>query len=289
MRITTRASIRLTAAILMGVAAAIFASGLEHLQPLWQNAIGLNYIIYGSSDPPTWPEYLCIITLRGIPTAVFTSFVALLVYHYSFKPRPVIALPLPPDQMYPRVADQYRVGNGEKSIIRIICSDLYRVSSAGMTVVMLVVGLLWGASFLWSIRVTTPPILISGHRMVLSLSRGLTYVHCIEYSREPGIEIQPYSSNHITNSMSAQLRFSAWSSFHWWHIPRGWSMVIPTWSLFIALPIWPTIAAVMWILARTKPGHCIACNYDLRGSKASTSCPECGEAIPRPAAQDAGG
>ncbi len=58
-----------------------------------------------------------------------------------------------------------------------------------------------------------------------------------------------------------------------------WIVAFPFWILVGAAFIWPVIAAVRWILANEQVGHCPACNYDLRGSKESATCPECGEAI----------
>ncbi len=60
----------------------------------------------------------------------------------------------------------------------------------------------------------------------------------------------------------------------------------PAWFLFLLTSIWPVIAAIRWGRNRRLPGHCPACGYDLRGSKQSTTCPECGEAIPKLTATD---
>ncbi len=53
------------------------------------------------------------------------------------------------------------------------------------------------------------------------------------------------------------------------------------WALLAIFPIVGPfyIAYRFWPGRWPPPGHCPACNYDLRGSKESATCPECGEAI----------
>lgn len=82
-------------------------------------------------------------------------------------------------------------------------------------------------------------------------------------------------------------------SKYWWMqtpITQGHVLIypLPLWVIFVGLAIWPVLALHAWIHRGYPLGHCPACGYDLRGSTGSATCPECGEEIPRPAAQDAG-
>jgi hypothetical protein len=58
------------------------------------------------------------------------------------------------------------------------------------------------------------------------------------------------------------------------------SIRIPYWAIFALLLAIPV--ARMWrrLSAKSRPGHCPKCNYDLRASK--DRCPECGHPIPNP-------
>ncbi len=82
-----------------------------------------------------------------------------------------------------------------------------------------------------------------------------------------------------------------WWKWRWqyavYHSGLSLRFLFPHWILCVLLMIWPTISTVVWARSRPLPGHCTACNYDLRGSTESTTCPECGEAIKRPLVQDA--
>ena len=66
---------------------------------------------------------------------------------------------------------------------------------------------------------------------------------------------------------------------------------MPWWGLLAVLPVVGPfyIAYRYWHPRRQGDLICPKCDYDLRGSKQSTTCPECGEAIARPAAADARG
>ncbi len=68
-----------------------------------------------------------------------------------------------------------------------------------------------------------------------------------------------------------------------WVVPLVWGLTAIAF-LIPGVIVWYSLRRT-W---RSSPGYCTACGYDLRGSKGSTNCPECGEALPRPAAQDAG-
>ncbi len=78
---------------------------------------------------------------------------------------------------------------------------------------------------------------------------------------------------------------SAWPirwSFEWNNDPGlRQRIAFPLWFPFVVLVTWPAIAFIRWFTAKPLTGHCPACNYDLRGSKGSITCPECGEAIAR--------
>ncbi len=56
-------------------------------------------------------------------------------------------------------------------------------------------------------------------------------------------------------------------------------IAFPLWVPLILISIWPVLTIITWARFRFPPDHCSACGYDLRGSKESIACPECGEAI----------
>jgi hypothetical protein len=66
---------------------------------------------------------------------------------------------------------------------------------------------------------------------------------------------------------------------HWNMVPRDWLGVI---FLAFALVLGVTAPAVagllheLFIRGVSRPGHCHACGYDLRGNPTARSCPECG-------------
>jgi hypothetical protein len=77
--------------------------------------------------------------------------------------------------------------------------------------------------------------------------------------------------------------------FEWWRRPntlatRGFEF--PIWILTFLLAAWPTYIVIKWFRTIPREDHCPACNYDLRGSAGSVTCPECGEAIPQPVTTD---
>ena len=60
--------------------------------------------------------------------------------------------------------------------------------------------------------------------------------------------------------------------------PDGrWHVQVPVWSILLAVGV-PTLFTWKPLrLRRRKPGHCIACGYDLAGNTTGI-CPECGGA-----------
>jgi len=62
------------------------------------------------------------------------------------------------------------------------------------------------------------------------------------------------------------------------HPWSGYYARFPLWLIVCVLGIWPVWRMVSYWRARwDKTIRCIDCGYDLRGSKGSATCPECGE------------
>ncbi len=55
--------------------------------------------------------------------------------------------------------------------------------------------------------------------------------------------------------------------------------VIPLWLPMLLLYAWPLVVLFRWRPGMHPAGCCSACGYDLRGSKGSAACPECGEKV----------
>ena len=55
-------------------------------------------------------------------------------------------------------------------------------------------------------------------------------------------------------------------------------VLLPYWSIALILAVLPTT----WLIKRLRkrPGCCRHCGYDLRGNRESSTCPECGQAMP---------
>ncbi len=91
--------------------------------------------------------------------------------------------------------------------------------------------------------------------------------------------------------MTARLRINIGSAKsskskkqYWWMqapITKGQIPIppIPFWIIMSVLAPWPMLALYSRFNRRYPPGHCPACGYDLRGSKGSATCPECGKPI----------
>lgn len=62
---------------------------------------------------------------------------------------------------------------------------------------------------------------------------------------------------------------------------------VPLWIVFFGFSAWPIVAYCLWRRRRHPAGHCPVCGYNLRGSKQSTTCPECSEIIKKDTLQKA--
>ncbi len=75
-----------------------------------------------------------------------------------------------------------------------------------------------------------------------------------------------------------------WWSSYWWHFKYrrygvGGSITVSLVPMILGLFIWPSIATLRRCFVKRPEGLCPACNYDLRGSVGSETCPECGEGV----------
>ena len=61
--------------------------------------------------------------------------------------------------------------------------------------------------------------------------------------------------------------------------PSGYSGRFCLWPIALAPALLGSAIIVSRRWWRHKPGHCLACGYDLRGLATGTGCPECGKAI----------
>ncbi len=158
---------------------------------------------------------------------------------------------------------------------------VYRGALASVTALAVAVGVLWVASFMCEITLDIP--LSSSAYISFDAYLGSGYVQYDDFigPARSGLDISFLDDDETWNPTEE------WS-FGLSTVPWGWTFYSPFWAPFLALSLWPTIVFVRWIRTRPRPGCCPACGYDLRGSTGSSTCPECGEAIPRPAVADAG-
>jgi hypothetical protein len=78
----------------------------------------------------------------------------------------------------------------------------------------------------------------------------------------------------------AYVLVATWTiAWRWGHDP-----LVFTSTILVVAPIWNLVAyrfAAMYARRhRRLEGHCIACDYDLRGNRGASTCPECGAATP---------
>ena len=181
---------------------------------------------------------------------------------------------------------------------------VYRGSRMAVAALAIGVCMLWISSFIWVFEIGYYPRSSDrSHEIEISVG-SISY-----YSALPMVFNTPgYGGNNFNPYPTSKRVQSTWrfycQHYHddlvqtyrtsWWNFwlkyeSQTWGFRFPLWAPLIFLSIWPVFTVIQWVRMRPRPGHCPACGYDLRGSIGSTTCPECGEAIPRPAAQDAGG
>ncbi len=152
---------------------------------------------------------------------------------------------------------------------------VYRVSLATVTALMVAVGFLWITStgVIYAIEFPLLPSRWFAIDVVDSTTR-LYYVGATPIY--PGFTYDYFGDSIFTSINVSHMK---WGRFGFGN-QAGMPMIeFPLWILLVALAIWPTLVAVKWIRSHPAPGCCAACGYDLRGSKQSTTCPECGEGI----------
>jgi len=154
------------------------------------------------------------------------------------------------------------------SVVRKKHGWVYRMSLAVVTVLAIGVGVLWGVSISGHIKVDFP--LSSSSGLQTHAAHGKVYFTYVD--------AQTVTPN-FESSRCSKPGYGGWRVE--WHDfgVRGRQLGLPLWLPFAALSIWSTAVIIQWMRIRHRPGHCAACNYNLRGSKQSTSCPECGETI----------
>lgn len=144
---------------------------------------------------------------------------------------------------------------------------------------------LWMVSYVWVLRLWCP--LSVGSSVECGVNSGtfsLRYYTGIRYSFASHIhrlqpdDLTPYE----------QLE-GLWHFYFWQDTLNTTWLGFPVWCLILPLSVWPIYLCVRVIPTKPRSGQCPACGYDLRGSKGSINCPECGEAIPENVAGDAGG
>jgi len=152
---------------------------------------------------------------------------------------------------------------------------VYRGALATMIALAVAVGVLWVATYSWPINLTLP--LSTSAENDVYINDGRVYIDFM-YSRNNPIDVflEPIRSLRKINP-----NIKRWWYFSLAPYPSdgGWFCTFPLWASFLVLLIWPVSVTIRWIYRRHPPGCCVSCNYDLRGSKQSTSCPECGEVI----------
>lgn len=176
--------------------------------------------------------------------------------------------------------------------VRITRRWLYRIMVIASFLIAWIVAIGWELSFTRSIQIGIP----------------LAPNMAIEFSSAPGsVQLSYVNNPNIGFVMSAESydeinrrlgEFGArlnppetnWLRFRRFNngVHGIWSVEFPFWFAQLITVVLLFVLLLFHHRSSPKRGRCAACNYDLRGSTQSTSCPECGQAIPRPATQDAG-
>lgn len=144
-----------------------------------------------------------------------------------------------------------------------------RVVLGVVVLLMLASGVIWGVSYFRRVSLVFP--LKAASSLIVQAEDGeLRLIYDPKKSVTPHITIEP--------------TYRGASRMYWWIRAaqmNGLESIcpVPLWAVFVALSVWPTLVVYSWYRQRHPPGHCRACGYDLRGSKGSATCPECGEAI----------
>jgi len=157
----------------------------------------------------------------------------------------------------------------------------YRGIVATLAILAVVVGAFWVASF-WYDIIFQVPMLSGGSANISFINGGITcslgsYPFFGWFFMYPkGILFM-----HIPDPAFLLGNKTNWSMFHIVQTGIYKFIVLPGWAPVLALLSWPVAVFARWLSAKRvfAAGLCPACGYNLRGSKQSTSCPECGEVI----------
>lgn len=145
-----------------------------------------------------------------------------------------------------------------------------RVLLAFVTVLAIGTGIVWIGSCYRSAYIEVPVSQKSA--VILTVYVGEVRV---EYGHGANVRVRI----HIGAAESSESKEPYW----WMRAPINKGQIpippIPFWMIILVLAPWPMMALYAWLTRRYPPGHCPACGYDLRGSKGSATCPECGEVI----------
>ncbi len=91
----------------------------------------------------------------------------------------------------------------------------------------------------------------------------------------------PSRRSYLAERMTMEWRAQRWLTWRpTWRfensaILRGLDLAVPLWMPFLAAAL-PTGWLWWRDRRRARPGHCVACGYDLAGLAAGAACPECG-------------
>ena len=159
---------------------------------------------------------------------------------------------------------------------------VYRVALGVVSSIMFAVGILWLLSVFWTFSLYCK--VTSTHGISLEVVPGTARISYHNLSDIDSFSFDARPSRNLFRDENGSLQpvpFQWWN-FDWnsydWQIMQ---VIFPLWVPLLALAIWPLCIAIRYARSEPMKNVCAACGYDLRGSKGSATCPECGEPTPR--------